>query len=55
MINILDKIIYGLGALTLVGVTLIILALIIFFFVAIILGIKDGVKGNKKEPKSFGG
>lgn len=53
MITILDKVIYGLGALTFVGVSLLIIASILFFLAAITMGIVDKLKG--KQRKAFGG
>lgn len=56
MITILDKVIYGLGALTFVGVSLVIIALVLFFLAAITMGIVDSLKRvSHKEKKAFGG
>ncbi len=56
MITIIDKVIYGLGALTFVGVGLVIIGLVLFFLAAITMGIVDSFKKvSGKENKLFGG
>ena len=55
MIIILDKVIYGLGALTFVGVSLVIIGLVLTIMAGIVMGIIDSLKRDKKQPKSFGG